>query len=141
MPKIITGGCRCGAMRYEAAAEPLFTVNCFCNDCQKFYGGDKSSAVVFPRDAVEIAGEVTYFEVTGGSGQPVSRGFCPTCGTPLFGFPEIAGHLMSVTAGSLDDASWFRPAMNVYTCRAQPWAQMAEGIPSFEKLPDQIPEA
>lgn len=141
MPRKISGGCRCGAVRYETAAEPLFTVNCFCNDCQKFYGGDKSNAVAFPRESLKVTGDVTYFEVTGGSGHPVNRGFCPTCGTPLFGLPDMAPHLISVTAGSLDDSSWFRPAMNVYTCRAQPWAQMVEGIPSFEKLPEEIPEA
>ncbi len=96
---------------------------------------------MLPREALKVTGEVTYYEVASGSGHPVDRGFCPTCGTPLFGKPGIAPHLISVTAGSLDDASGFQTNMCVYTSSAQPWAHFPEGVPSFEKMPDQIPEA
>ena len=140
MTKKTAGGCRCGAVRYECEAAPLFGVTCYCTDCQKFYGGEKSTALVLPREVLKVTGEVTYYEVTGGSGQPVDRGFCPTCGTPLIGKPGIAPHLITVTVGSLDDASRFQTAMCVYTSSAQPWAHIPEGVPRFEKMPDQIPE-
>ena len=28
-----TGGCACGAIRYECTAEPLYMGNCHCRDC------------------------------------------------------------------------------------------------------------
>jgi len=33
-----SGGCACGAIRYECAAEPLYMVNCECRDCQRATG-------------------------------------------------------------------------------------------------------
>ncbi len=141
MAEKITGSCRCGAVRYESEAAPLFGVTCYCTDCQKFYGGERGLGLVLPREALKVTGEVTYYEVAGGSGQPVGRGFCPTCGTHLTGKPGIAPHLISVTVGSLDDPSSFQTSMCVYTSSAQPWAHIPEGVPHFEKLPDQIPEA
>lgn len=48
---------------------------------------------------------------------------------------------MTVTAGSLDDPSWFRPRMSVFTACARPWVQIAEDIPGFPGMPDRVPEA
>lgn len=140
MTKPISGGCRCGAVRYSCPAEPIMTVTCSCSDCQIFYGGVMSAAVILPKEALEVTGNVTYFDVEGSSGKPVSRGFCPTCGTPLFGKPGIAPQLVSVTAGSLDDSSTFRPQMSVFTSGARTWVKVAEDIPGFARMPDQIPE-
>jgi hypothetical protein len=44
---------------------------------------------------------------------------------------EVAG----VVAGSLDDPSWFRPQMDIFTCDAQPWDQMDPAISKYEKYP------
>ncbi|MDH3475088.1 MAG: GFA family protein [Rhodospirillales bacterium] len=141
MTKKVTGGCHCGAVRYECEAAPLFGVTCYCTDCQTFYGGEKGLGLVLPREALRVTGEVTYYESVGGSGQPVERGFCPTCGTQLIGKPGIAPHLVSVSVGSLDDASGFQTTICVYTSSAQPWSHLPDDVPSFEKMPDQIPEA
>ena len=140
MTKPITGGCRCGALRYRCAAEPVTAVTCSCDDCKVFYGGVISAALVLPRAAVEITGDVTYYEVEGGSGKLVSRGFCPTCGTQIFGLPGIAPQLMSVTVGTLDDSSGFKPEMNVYQSKAWPWLHLDEDVVSFPEMPDRIPE-
>jgi hypothetical protein len=136
----ITGGCRCGALRYECPAEPVLSVACSCSDCKVFYGGVISAALVLPRDAVQITGAVTYYQVEGSSGRPVDRGFCPTCGTQVFGKPGVAPQLMSVTAGTLDDPSSFRPQMNVFAANAYDWVYLDSDIVSFPGMPDQIPE-
>jgi hypothetical protein len=52
--KHYTGGCLCGALRYEAVGEPLGSGHCYCGDCRKASGsgfvafmGFKAAAVCF----------------------------------------------------------------------------------------------
>ncbi len=127
-----TGGCMCGAIRYECSAEPIFMGNCHCRDCQQATGTAFAAEILVPHNAVTITGDVKYYDVTGDSGGIVSRGFCPICGSRLFSkIPE----LMGITAGSLDDPSWFQPGMDFYTASAQPWDYMNPDLPKFAKLP------
>jgi hypothetical protein len=88
-----------------------------------------------PRSAVSITGDVKYYDVTGESGNMVSRGFCATCGTPLCGKGALLPDLLGIRAGSLDNPSWYRPGMDIYTASAQPWDYMNPGLPKFPKLP------
>jgi len=108
MARSITGGCSCGAVRYECSIEPVFTANCHCRDCQRASGGGFVSVLAVPRDALKISGEVKYYDVKGDSGNLVSRGFCPNCGSRLFARPAAAPTVIGIMAGSLDDSGWYR---------------------------------
>lgn len=129
-----TGGCLCGNIRYKCSAAPIVMVNCHCRDCQKATGTAYAAAMLIPKDAVAIAGDAKYYDVTGDSGGIVGRGFCPNCGSRLFSKPPIP-ELMGIMAGSLDDPSWFQPAMDVYAASAQPWDYMNPDLPKFDKMP------
>ncbi len=41
-----TGGCLCGAIRYEITGPPLVAYPCHCTACQRLTGSAFSSAVV-----------------------------------------------------------------------------------------------
>jgi hypothetical protein len=131
----ITGGCICGAVRYECAAEPMFTGNCHCRDCQRATGGPFASVLAVPQAALKITGTVKYHDLKADSGNTISRGFCPTCGARLFGRSTVMPDLMIILAGSLDDPSWYKPAMDIYTASAQPWDHMNPALPKFPKMP------
>ncbi len=130
-----TGGCMCGAVRYECSAEPVMAGNCHCRDCQRASGGAFVSALAVPRNALKITGEVKYYDVKGDSGNTVSRGFCPNCGARLFGRPAVVSDLIVIMAGSLDDPSWYKPGMDFYTASAQPWDYMNPDLPKFPQMP------
>ncbi len=130
----ITGGCLCGCVRYECSAEPIVMGNCHCRDCQQATGTAFAAAMLVPREAVAITGDVKYYEVTGESGQTISRGFCPNCGSRLFG-KRASAEFLSIMAGSLDEPSEFRPTMDLYTASAQPWDYMNPDLPKFTKFP------
>jgi hypothetical protein len=134
MAKHFTGGCRCGAIRYECAAEPVVMANCHCRDCQQATGTAFAAGVLVPRNSVTITGDVKYYDVVGDSGETISRVFCPNCGSRLFG-KRASGDLISIMAGSLDDPSWFRPAMDLYAASAQPWDYMNPDLLKFDKFP------
>ena len=130
-----TGGCICGGVRYECAADPIAMGNCHCRDCQRASGSAYAPALLVPASAVSITGEVKYYDVTGDSGSIVQRGFCPTCGARLFGKAAIAADIIDIMVGSLDDPGWYRPQADVYTASAQPWDHMNPDLPKFPKLP------
>jgi hypothetical protein len=130
-----TGGCRCGAIRYECSAEPLMTGNCHCRDCQRVTGSAFAANLAVPKDALKITGEVKYYEVKADSGNTVGHGFCPTCGAPVIAKNSGMPTLMFLRAGNLDDPSWFRPGMHVYVASAQPWDHLDPAIPAFPKMP------
>jgi hypothetical protein len=132
-----TGQCMCGKVRYECSTAPIAMGNCHCRDCQRATGTAFAAAILVPRDAVTITGEVKYYEVTGDSGGIVGRGFCPICGSRLFSHPPVP-ELMGIMAGSLDDPGEFQPSVDCYAASAQPWDYMNPDLPKFDKIPSSL---
>jgi len=73
MEKMFTGGCLCGAVRYECSAKPMMTGNCHCRDCQKSSGAPFVTAMAVPASALKISGDVKYYEIKADSGNAFSR--------------------------------------------------------------------
>lgn len=132
----IKGGCACGAIRYEIAAEPIMAGHCQCRGCQRATGGGHASGIAFPKAAMKVTGRPKFHDVKADSGNTVSRGFCPSCGSFVMarnsGMPDMA----TIAAGSLDDPSVFKPRMVVFTRSAQPWDRMDPELPKFAKMPE-----
>ncbi|MGV1014801.1 MAG: GFA family protein [Methyloceanibacter sp.] len=120
----VSGGCACGAVRYEAGAAVLM-MNCHCRSCQRASGSAYAAFVVVPKDSFQPTGELRYYECTGGSGKKVRRGFCPTCGSPVAIEVDVAPGIVALLAGSLDTPSAHSPAMDIFTLSAQPWDHMS----------------
>ena len=131
----ITGGCLCGKVRYNANVEPVFTGVCHCRDCQKFGGSAFAIVVAVPKDALSMQGDLRSFSKPGDSGQPIERRFCPECGSTICDEAAVMPSVVMIAAGSLDDASWLKPAMQIYCDSAQPWVQLGGGLQSFPKMP------
>lgn len=132
----LTGGCACGAIRYECSADPMLSVHCYCRDCQRSSGAAMASLLGVRKAAVKLLkGEPRYHEVTADSGKKLSRGFCASCGSPLFTLMEAQPQVMGIRASSLDDPDLFKPGMSIYTSSAPAWAPFSEALPKFPKMP------
>lgn len=136
MSKDYTGGCACGEVRYEAAAQPIFESHCQCRHCQKRSGTGHGSYLTFPsRTQVKITGVARDWRVAGDSGNEKIHSFCPTCGTPVYLTFAAMPDLIAVHAASLDDASRFNPTAVTYTARGLAWDRMDTALQAFETMP------
>ena len=136
MSGLLTGGCECGAIRYECSAEPIMAGHCHCRSCQQASGTGHASHIMVPRAALRITGDARFYERTADSGNTVRRAFCPNCGAPVCSESSGWPDMMTLRAGSLDDPELFRPGMIVYAARAPSWDRMDPELPSFPKMPE-----
>jgi hypothetical protein len=129
MPRI-SGGCLCGAVRYESAAQPSLVVVCHCATCQKNTGSAFSLNLAMPRDAVTITGDslTTYEDDSGASGKLFYRSFCGRCGSPISGQGEAYPNMLILKAGTLDDPSWVKPEGHIWCVEKQPWLSIEPGV-------------
>jgi len=131
-----TGGCSCGAVRYECTAEPIMMFKCHCRDCQQVTGGGLAPAVLVSPEAFRLTrGQLRYHFTPSLARGKHKRGFCPECGSRITGgeFEGGESQFVGIVAGSLDDPSWFHPQMDIFVSDAQPWDQMDPAIPKFEQ--------
>jgi hypothetical protein len=136
MTKRYTGGCACGAIRYETSSEPIFSNHCQCLDCQRRSGTGHGSYLTFPRQAdVAITGEAKSWRVAGDSGNEKIHAFCPTCGTPVYLTFAAMPEPIAIHAASLDDPAQFNPQVVTYTIRGLAWDTIDPALATFERMP------
>jgi hypothetical protein len=130
-----TGGCLCGALRYEANGKPLASGYCYCADCRKASGSGFIPFIGFSRSAVRFNGQHLEYRSKAARGGDAVRNFCPICGGLVFGGEVGASDSFTIYAGSLDDASLFRPEIAIFTRDRPSWALMPPGLTIFEDMP------
>ena len=130
-----TGGCLCGALRYEAEGEPRYSGYCYCADCRKASGSAFVPFMGYPSSALRFSGETRTFTSNAARGRDSVRNFCPVCGSLVFGGVVGRDDWHTIYAGSLDDPSVFRPTIAIFTRDRPAWAVIPPGITAFETTP------
>jgi len=132
----MTGGCLCGAVRYEFSGEPGFALLCHCRDCQRQSGSAYNAAWRVPAAGFRVLkGTPKLYVATADSGNSVSRAFCGDCGSPLYLQVSTRPDLVGIRVGTLDDPSGFRPAADIFVKSAQPWDFMNPELPKYPTYP------
>lgn len=136
MTRTYSGGCACGAIRYETNHAPIFQNHCQCIDCQKRSGTGHGSYLTFAQRAeVRLEGKASNWRVAGDSGNDKIHAFCPTCGTPIFLTFAAMPDLIAVHAASLDDPGQFEPQALTYSFRGHAWDVIDPSLQAFERMP------
>ena len=135
MAQALTGGCLCGAVRYKVSGDQIFSGRCYCDDCRKTSGTGHNAVFAVPEQAVSITGKLTDFTKPGGSGQPMTRRFCPVCGSRIASVAAAMPGVFMMTASTLDDPEKFVSQMSVFASRAPSWDRPPAGTPSFAEMP------
>ena len=133
--KLYTGGCLCGALRYEAQGEPLYAGHCYCADCRKASGSGFIPFLGFASSAVRFSGETRMFTSKAANGGEAVRNFCPTCGGLVFGGVVGKDDSHTIYAGSLDDPSAFQPRIAIFARSRPSWAVIPPDLAVFEAAP------
>ena len=129
------GQCLCGDVKFTISSEPLRMAQCHCDDCRKSTGTGHVSNAFFMEDEVDIEGETSSYDSVTDSGSTITRFFCPTCGSRLFGINSTSQNIIGVSVGALDDSSWFKPEVIVYNKRKPDWDFMDESVPVVDGMP------
>ena len=140
----LTGGCACGAVRYELTATPLIVHACHCRNCQRLTGSAFVINLWIEQQFVEASSAPKSFRLAGGSGKPHEVFFCDACGTYLWSRYRAAGDALFVRAGTLDRPHAVRPDVHIFTRSKLPWIELPKGVPAFKafyRVADVWPEA
>ena len=128
----ITGGCHCGAIRYEAEGAPEHHALCHCTDCRGWSGAPVMGWIAFREDHLSVTGEPATYR----SSEHGERQFCGRCGTGLFyrNASALPG-LVDVQSGTLDDPSAFPPGAQIMVKERLPWTSGMTDLPAFATYP------
>jgi hypothetical protein len=137
MTTTFTGGCLCGAVRYECTAEPIAMLKCHCRDCQRATGSPYAAAILLPAESFRfVKGKLSYHLQARAKGGQHKRGFCPECGARVTGGEsEDKSEMIGILAASLDDPSLFQPTMDIFIEDLQPWDTMDPGTKKYKQYP------
>jgi hypothetical protein len=131
----LEGGCYCGKVRYVAEGEPMRKGQCHCRECQFITGGAPNMFVVMPSAGFAYTKGAPKQFARSDLESPVTREFCPDCGTHLATRPP-GRPVIVVKVGTLDDPKLYGgPQMAIFTIDRQPFHQIPDGLPSFERMP------
>ena len=130
-----TGGCHCGAIRYEAEGPALTHALCHCTDCRRHAGAPMVGWTIYRLDAVKVTKGAPKVYASSEHGR---RHFCPDCGTGFFYTNEkILPGIIDVQSATYDDPDAVPARAHIQVADRIGWMERAHELPAFERYPPQ----
>ena len=125
----LTGGCLCGAIRFEVTGKPITTYYCHCSMCRKVSGSMFQLGATVPIERFRfIKGEPTAYESSPGC----LRKFCISCGSSLVNMVPGDAKLVEFQLGCLDDIEQIKPEFHMHTSEQASWFEVADELPRYD---------
>jgi hypothetical protein len=125
----LTGGCNCGAVRFEITEPLVGSSYCHCTRCQRRTGTAASANGRTAPGALRLlqgADVLGRWVPEGGA----AKVFCTRCGSAIYS--ESPGDVFGVRLGTLDQDPGIRPQYHQYTAYAAAWEPIPEdGLPRY----------
>ena len=130
-----TGGCQCGAVRYECDGAPLGTYVCHCRECRRQSASAFGiSFTVQPGSLHVTQGAPKFWTRLAASGRRVRCAFCSDCGSRLW-HEALDSDYLSIKGGSLDEPVDLSQAIHIWTSRKLPGTIIPPGAQQFPEEP------
>ena len=120
----LSGGCGCGAVRFEIDAPLTGALYCHCTRCQRRTGAAAGTTGRIQAGSLRIvAGEEQVRDWQPEGGMP--KAFCGLCGSGVFA-RKADGEVVGVRLGAIDGDPGVRPSLHQFVAYAAPWEPLPD---------------
>ena len=123
-----TGGCHCGAVRYEVRGPLRGIVNCHCGMCRRLHGTFGAHSKAKKTDiTISCENGLSWYETS----PQARRGFCRECGSSLFWEP-YAQDATGIVAGTLDEPTGLVTIGHIFVAEKGDSYEICDDLPKFD---------
>jgi hypothetical protein len=126
----VTGGCLCGAVRFEVLLPSKWCAHCHCSMCRRAHGAGFVTWVGFESDHfLLLTGEdhLTWYLSSPGA----RRGFCKTCGSSMLFESKRWIRETHVALGCIDGPIDRKPQANSFFDTHVDWAPIDDALKAY----------
>jgi hypothetical protein len=128
-----SGGCLCGAVRYEVHSELRGIACCHCSKCRRFHGHLAAYLITTVHDLkFEEKSSLKWFRSVTDETPDVYRGFCSECGSSLFWDPR-GEDMIAVAAGSLDEPTGLKMLGHSWVSQKGDYYEINDDLVKYEE--------
>lgn len=128
-----SGGCHCGAVRYEATGAMLHHAICHCTDCRKSSGAPMVGWIAYKAEDFRLTNGSAREHASSEHGR---RYFCTTCGTGLYYVNEaMLPGIVDIQSATLDDPEAMPPGAHIQYAEHLAWVDGLADLPKFDRFP------
>jgi hypothetical protein len=131
--EVATGGCLCGAVRYEVRGPLRHILICHCVECRRWHGNVAASTAAARTDLALTVQRGLRWIASPESDAHARRGFCGECGSSLF-WDAPGRDYVAIAAGSVDGETGLRIAGHWFTSQKGDWYELPDdGLPHHQR--------
>ena len=131
---MVSGGCHCGAVKFEVSEEIQGIIHCHCETCRKINGTVYGSTGFVPEGAFKIISgknALTPYESSPGK----NRWFCSRCGAHVFARSQASPDMVGLRIGTIDGDPGIRSKTHIWVSQKRDWYDLNDDLPRFEEFP------
>lgn len=127
----LSGGCRCGAVRYEIALDAMpRTYACHCHQCQRWSGSAFSQQALVPEAALSVTGPIVDYRRTTEDRTSHQR-LCGACHARIYNTNTRRPGIAVLRAGTLDRSEELACVAHIFTISRQAWIRLPDDVPQW----------
>jgi hypothetical protein len=127
----LTGGCMCGAVRYDLNSQPTDCGWCHCRTCQLFGGAPAMAFASVPRDDFVWSDKEPRWIQSSTFGR---RAFCGECGTPLQVQVDHQPETIDFPIATLDEPDTIAPEFHIFWGSKVAWFNPGDDLPRHDRF-------